>query len=314
VLADLVRLLLEAEEDIPLEDAPPMDDVPEMPADDGSGGGGAPADLGGDMPDAGGDMGGGAGGILGGDGGGGGGGGEGGISGAGGGEESEIDSGGDIETLQQATQDPVKFVADDLLSKSLETGDSSKILSDAKGLIQALGLTVDQTQEIIAKLRENNPNYVLQTALTRLEQFVAPVAIEENRKMNPEDKIRHLVKEYVEIFMKKKGKLLTERASVKLSAMRVLDAEARKTAMDFEKQMVSELELVDPDDMSPEDQRRYLEAVQAMHAGIVASVVDCVNKIADLPRASEDGKDSSPSPQAIPETPQMPHQSTAPQG
>lgn len=312
-LDDIFRILLEAEEEIP----PPTESVPteapEIPTDDVGGDVSSepPIDFGGD---AGGDAGSGDG-ILGGTGGGGGGGGGGGISGAGGTTDGskEGEATDPIETLQQATEDPISFISNSLISKSLEVADSSELLSDAKGLIQALALTADQVQQLIDQIRETNPNYVLLTALVRLEQFILPAKLQEN-KMTQEEKIKRLVKEYVETFMRKKGKVISEETAADsgdktLEAMRLLDLEVQKMAISFEDKMRSQLGLMHYANMDTASQREYLDAVNEYKLKFVASVMDCVNKIAKLPKASEaEDKVKPATMQAIPETPQLPHQ------
>lgn len=314
---DIFRILLEAEEEVP----PPPEEsaTPEVPTDDVGGDVSTEPtpDFGGDVGvDVGGDAGGG-GSILGSGGGGGGGGDGGGISGAGGGADApEGEATDPVETLQQATEDPINFISNSLVSKSLEVADSSELLSDAKGLIQALALTADQVQQLIDQIREANPNYVLLTALVRLEQFILPAKVQEN-KMTQEEKIKHLVKEYVEVFLKKKGKSLLEEVAGEgedktLEAMRLLDLEVQKMAISFEDKMRSQLGLMHYAKMDKQSQMEYLSAVHEYKLKFVASVVDCVNRIAKLPKASKDGEEVKPAVQAIPETPQMPHQPQKP--
>lgn len=73
------------------------------------------------------------------------------------------------------------------------------------------------------------------------------------------------------------------------SAMRNIQHMATSTSMEFEKNIVDSLGLMNPDHMQPDLQQKYFEVAQKMKDGIVNSVMDAAKQLISFPRA-DDGK------------------------
>lgn len=98
-----------------------------------------------------------------------------------------------------------------------------------------------------------------------------------------EAELRALVRES----LKKKLGQTPLNESLALSAKRKLTLSAKEHTMDFEKKIVDTLGLTDPDELSEELQKQYIEIVEEMQNRVVAAVQEAVAKLATFPR--EDG-------------------------
>lgn len=73
------------------------------------------------------------------------------------------------------------------------------------------------------------------------------------------------------------------------TAMRAIEHAAVNTSMEFEKNIVDSLGLMNPDHMQPELQAKYFQIVTTMKEGIKSSIVDAAKQLVSFPRA-DDGK------------------------
>jgi len=73
------------------------------------------------------------------------------------------------------------------------------------------------------------------------------------------------------------------------SAMRAIEHMAASTSMDFEKNIVDSLGLMNPDHMEPNLQAKYFQVVTAMKDGIRSAVMDAAKQLLSFPR-QQDGK------------------------
>lgn len=71
------------------------------------------------------------------------------------------------------------------------------------------------------------------------------------------------------------------------SAMRTIQHMATSTSMEFEKNIVDSLGLMDPDHMQPELQAKYFAIAQAMKDGLVDSVMNAAKQLISFPRADD---------------------------
>ncbi len=91
--------------------------------------------------------------------------------------------------------------------------------------------------------------------------------------------IRKIVKEAV-----KRTMLIKEAEN--LTALRRLIIKAEQTALDFEKNIVNELDLISPDSMDEKTQRVYLHIVASLKRSLVSAVIDAAKELNKLPKAS----------------------------
>lgn len=102
-------------------------------------------------------------------------------------------------------------------------------------------------------------------------------AMSKNKKVNiSEEKLQRLVSLVVE------KKLLQLKEGKKFQAVRSLAIQAQQAAMKFEETMVNTLELVDPDDLTEEEQRVYAQAMADMHSKIIEAVVEASEVLKNL--------------------------------
>jgi hypothetical protein len=73
-----------------------------------------------------------------------------------------------------------------------------------------------------------------------------------------------------------------------LLATRLLTIRAREAAFDFEKTIVKELKLMNPDDMDSLSQKVYVEAVEEMQKRVLSAVIDTVKSLAHLPQQQDE--------------------------
>lgn len=74
------------------------------------------------------------------------------------------------------------------------------------------------------------------------------------------------------------------------TAMRNIEHAAVNTSMEFEKNIVDALGLMNPDHMQPNVQAKYYEIVTRMKEGIKASIMDAAKQLVAFPRAEENSK------------------------
>lgn len=71
------------------------------------------------------------------------------------------------------------------------------------------------------------------------------------------------------------------------SAMRSIEHMAASTSMEFEKNIVDALGLMDPDHMQPDVQARYFEVVSRMKDGIKNSTMEAAKALTAFPRQEQ---------------------------
>lgn len=72
------------------------------------------------------------------------------------------------------------------------------------------------------------------------------------------------------------------------NATRILKNAARSAVLDFEREIIKELNLVAPDEMDDSSQAAYNEAMEKMTTVVVNAVVDAVQAVEHLPRIQEE--------------------------
>lgn len=73
------------------------------------------------------------------------------------------------------------------------------------------------------------------------------------------------------------------------TAMRNIEHAATNTSMEFEKNIVEALGIMNPDHMQPDVQARYFQIVTNMKEGIKGAIMDAAKALVSFPRA-DDGK------------------------
>jgi hypothetical protein len=73
-----------------------------------------------------------------------------------------------------------------------------------------------------------------------------------------------------------------------VKAERRLELIAEEAAVDLEEPIVNKLNLVDPNDMSTEDQEKYIEVMNIMQEKVTAAVLEAVSQLSSLPKNSEE--------------------------
>ena len=96
-----------------------------------------------------------------------------------------------------------------------------------------------------------------------------------------EKELRKIIRESIH----KKFKQLNE--SSDFTARREIILAAQDASMNFEKEIVSGLDLVTPDQMKPLVQDQYYEVVKNMENGIVKAVSEAIKKLGGFPRKSQ---------------------------
>lgn len=71
------------------------------------------------------------------------------------------------------------------------------------------------------------------------------------------------------------------------SAMRTIEHLASNTSMEFEKNIVDSLGLMNPDHMQPDVQAKYFQIVTTMRDGIKSSIMDAAKQLTAFPRQEE---------------------------
>jgi hypothetical protein len=73
------------------------------------------------------------------------------------------------------------------------------------------------------------------------------------------------------------------------TAMRNIEHAATNTSMEFEKNIVDALGLMNPDHMQPDLQAKYFQIVTGMKEGVKSAIMDAAKALVSFPRA-DDGK------------------------
>lgn len=73
-----------------------------------------------------------------------------------------------------------------------------------------------------------------------------------------------------------------------IKAQRRLELIAEEAAVDLEEPIVSKLNLVDPNDMSMEDQEKYIEIMDIMQEKVRAAVMEAVSQLSSLPKVEDE--------------------------
>jgi hypothetical protein len=94
--------------------------------------------------------------------------------------------------------------------------------------------------------------------------------------MITEEKIKRLVSLLVE----RKIQMLKE--GHKMQAIRSLSIQAQQAALKFEESMLDALEITDPDELSPDEQRIYSQAMNDMHSKIIEAVTEAAGVVQHL--------------------------------
>jgi hypothetical protein len=71
------------------------------------------------------------------------------------------------------------------------------------------------------------------------------------------------------------------------SAMRSIEHMAASTSMEFEKNIVDALGLMNPDHMQPDLQAKYFQVVSNMKEGIKSAVMDAAKQLISFPREEQ---------------------------
>lgn len=73
-----------------------------------------------------------------------------------------------------------------------------------------------------------------------------------------------------------------------IKAERRLELIAEEAAVDLEEPIINKLNLIDPNEMSPEDQEKYIEVMNVMQEKVTAAVLEAVSQLSGLPKIEED--------------------------
>lgn len=240
-------------------------------------------------------------------------GGGGGFGGGGGGlgdidsgqQPSEEDTG--IDTIEDdSTEDPVKAIVDKVKDLANKTSDELMILKYLKAGVQQRFPNPKDAQMVINQLKQSG-NATLANSADRLQSFLLLKQERKNVMKNKkktlenlnENELRAVIKRFID---KKFNKLVTEgemsqimagmpSVSQKSSAgnstfdaERSLGIKAKTLGLEFEKDMIKELDLIAPNQMDGNSQKIYKETMDNFHDKFVAAVVDAVNAIKILPK------------------------------
>jgi len=95
--------------------------------------------------------------------------------------------------------------------------------------------------------------------------------------------------EDVEVVEKKAVESVSEKPSGRdIKAERRLELIAEEAAVDLEDPIINKLKLVDPNQMSPEDQELYIQVMNVMQEKVTAAVLEAVSQLSSLPKVQED--------------------------
>ena len=78
------------------------------------------------------------------------------------------------------------------------------------------------------------------------------------------------------------------------NATRILKNAARSAVLDFEREIIKELNLITPDEMDDSSQAAYNEAMERMTTVVVNAVVDAVQAVEHLPRVQDEDSVQKP--------------------
>lgn len=97
-----------------------------------------------------------------------------------------------------------------------------------------------------------------------------------------EDELKVMIKEAV------KKKIVALKESSDFTARRKIVHSAQNASMEFEGEIKSLLNLVDPDQLPTNLQEKYFEIAEEMKGKVVQAVAEAVNRFASMPR-NDDG-------------------------
>ena len=99
--------------------------------------------------------------------------------------------------------------------------------------------------------------------------------------------IKNLVKE---VITEKKVDVEVLKEASDFTAKRKIIQAAQTASMEFEQQIASLLGLVNPDELQPVLQQRYLDAAESMKSKVVRAVAEAVQEFAKMPREQKETK------------------------
>jgi hypothetical protein len=100
------------------------------------------------------------------------------------------------------------------------------------------------------------------------------------------------IKRLVSLLVERKIQMLKE--SHKMQAIRSLSIQAQQAALKFEESMLDALEIIDPDQLSPDEQRIYSQTMNDMHSKIIEAVTEAAGVIQHLQGKAKDNEVKKP--------------------
>lgn len=100
-----------------------------------------------------------------------------------------------------------------------------------------------------------------------------------------EEQLRKMIREALKEHPHFKSRQLQEGSDY--TAGRQVILSAQQAAFDFEKEIVKNLGLVNPDDLHPEARKRFNDIVETMKDNIVVAVKDAVDQLTPFPRLED---------------------------
>ena len=107
------------------------------------------------------------------------------------------------------------------------------------------------------------------------------------------------LKKLVSLLVEHKIQMLKE--GHKMQAIRSLSIQAQQAALKFEETMLDALEVNNPDELSPDEQRIYSQAMNDMHSKIIEAVTEAAGVIQHLqtrPKEEDKAKKAKAAPKA----------------
>lgn len=140
------------------------------------------------------------------------------------------------------------------------------------------------------------------TRLFRKQEEGRAAQMKKKKPQISEEKLQRLVSLVVE------KKILQLKEGKKFQAIRSLTIQAQQAAMKFEETMVDTLELIDPDELTDEEQRVYSQAMADMHSKVIEAVVhasEVLKNLSSKPPEPETPKKGKSQPEAQPVAPSV---------
>lgn len=140
------------------------------------------------------------------------------------------------------------------------------------------------------------------TRLFRKQEEGRAAQMTKKKPQISDEKLQRLVSLVVE------KKILQLKEGKKFQAIRSLTIQAQQAAMKFEETMVDTLELVDPDELTDEEQRVYSQAMADMHSKVIEAVVhasEVLKNLSSKPQEPETPKKGKAQPEAQPVAPSV---------